>query len=216
MQRFTHATPSNCFLSLGTTSDPRFNPLPELRLVDVGLKPVGPYGLKNQYLLNGFVAGLYYWLFTFPEAKVIVHVQDRTLLGRELSHLEGMDSLPTTSESNEAWVCAPRWTPLTGESLPDTGFILMSREAVIRYLSHRQRAVIESTPFTLTVEEDLYNAMGRKCHFMFGDEPSIRARSVAGILQMSLEKFLSLPVASVGKHCPLEWAEEWKTAYPVP
>jgi hypothetical protein len=97
--------PSNVFLAAGTYSNPKWSPLPQLRLVQNYWIPLGPYSPVNNYFRNGFMAGLWHSLINeYGNFDILFHMQCRQLIGEDIT-----DKLSDFLNHKDKFIIAPRW-----------------------------------------------------------------------------------------------------------
>jgi len=97
--------PDKIFLAAGTYSNPDWNPLPELRLVQNYWWPLGEYSPVNNYFRNGFMAGIWHALINeYGNFDILFHLQCRQLIGEDITK-ECKDFL----SKPDKFIIAPKW-----------------------------------------------------------------------------------------------------------
>jgi hypothetical protein len=122
--------PDYLYMCSGTYSDPKFNPLPDVPLINAEVVYRGPKDFThNCYALCAEEAGLWYALLN-TDADVVVQMCTDSIVNEDMRPL--LDNFMARPEL----VCAPAWC----RSYLDDAFVFYKRNAVVKYLNGRLRA----------------------------------------------------------------------------
>lgn len=215
------------FITTGTYSDPRLNPLP----VDIYQLPfikVVPYSPQNSYFRVGFMTGIWKALLDYTDFDILFHVQCRTLLGKDLT--------PYLEEfmNREEQVMGLRYTSGTHHQGfthgIDVGAMAMKRDAALMYAIGGRRFSCDNNPLPMNCETEAYLMFKDSWMKLFPEIPTVRQddgtyhegmnkedpdsvpRSLYHI--SDIEYFKKLPIIANGKHVNKEFYLEWLKANP--
>ena len=198
------------YLCPGCWSDPKLCPIP-VPVIQYGLKKSEDYSRNWCYYYSGFMTGIYHALLNL-DFELLVHVQDRTLIGIDLT-----DIIQEFMERDEI-LCAPKYTGQIGVGI-ETGFMMMKKEAVMRYATSNMRCALSEYDQINVEDEALY---------MFDDDwwnpfPSIHTiREFDGTFvfkktpfNLSQKKTINLPILAAGKHSLKREQVLWQQKHPL-
>ena len=204
--------PEHTFFSLGTTSS---GPCPVTidKVIDVGLEFTKPYDNAWNYARSGFLSGLYYALLNRDKWDVLLHVQDRTMVGVPIRPL-----LEDFVKSDDI-LFGPSWSSdFVPDVNPETGFIGFKEEGVREFVTRCQRASL-MLEHTFSLEEECRQLMGDRWWNPWPEFKTTRRRDVIWPIEESRlltdEEFYRLPVVSGGKHCSDEQLAKWSELHPL-
>jgi len=231
---------SEIFLTTGSYSDPKFNPLP-CPLFQVPFFRPFPYSQQNCFFRTGFLTGIWKSLIDFADFDILIHCQTRHLLGEDLTpyleefvlQKEVVMSIHHTSNGGN----------LRGI---DVGFMAMKRAAALLYTVSGYRQTCDDNPNALSVEEEALKMFNGMWYSPWYSIPTFKqidwpwrlaktAKVIDGVLHTDInnfkedykysepsplditdiEYFKKLPFISTSFHVTDEFLNEWKKAHPV-
>jgi len=200
------------FISAGTYSDPKFNPIPSIPVIQNGITTTRPYSRDWNYGRNGFITGCWHSLLN-KEFDVLVHVQCRTLLGEDL-----LTNLHRFMDSDKQ-IMAPKYVSKTRgiDNSVDIAMMAMKPDAVRTYTSFGIRPSL--SPYDqMNSEEEAFELFGNVWYNPWPNVSSNRKReSGIGIDSdddLSKEEFMKLPMIAAHKHASEEDIKDWCKAHP--
>ena len=204
------------FLSAGSYSDPKFNPL-NIELVQLNIPKTKNVDVNWNYFRVGFMTGIYHALFN-PGWDLLVHCQCRTLIGKDIIPI--LNDFLKTSDL----ICAPKWTASHGISV-EVGFMAMKPDAVKKYATSALRqslteANIESDN-ELNVEKECYKMFMNSWYDPFPEIFSTRKRSAGWHIdgdrdfELDINEFLRSTIIAGTKHCSKAELKLWCKEHPV-
>lgn len=200
------------FLCPGSYSNPDKLHLADVDVVQIGVQNTEHYTRDWCYFYVGFMTGIYHALLNL-DFDILVHVQDRTLIGNYL-----IRTLEEFSERKEI-LCAPKLTSQLGIGI-ETGFMAMKREAVLRYATSNLRCALSQYQ-QMNVEDEAFYMFGEDWWNPFPEVHTTRQEDHTYSTENSpftLSKPLTarLPIIASGKHCNERYLSEWKKNHPIP
>lgn len=203
IQKYISST--QMFYAPGSYSNPYDCPVKNVDVIQIGIENTKPYSRDWNYFHVGFMTGIYHALLN-TDFDVLVHVQDRTLIGINL--------LPIISEfmSRKEIICAPKYTSLGGTSL-ETGLMIMKPEAVKIYATQHKRISLSDDP-QMNVEEEAFGLFWDKWWNPWPHVSTIRQydviRDAYNAFNLDESHFLQLPFIAAGaKHCDKDLQNKW-------
>jgi len=144
---------ADVFLTTGTYSDPRLNPLP-VELIQIPFKKVFKYTHQNNFFRNGFMTGIWKALLDCPDFDLLIHCQVTRYLGTDLSgYLQEFMNRPEQ-------LFSIRFTSGFNKQLDvkgiDVGFMAMKKNAALMYAVGGLRQSCDRSPFVMNCEEEAY------------------------------------------------------------
>jgi|TARA_R110002126_G_scaffold122632_2_gene264413 hypothetical protein len=199
------------FISSGTYSDPKLNPL-SIPLVQNGVQKTRPYCKEWNYFRNGFITGCWHSLLNM-EFDVLVHVQCRTLLGTDL-----MSMLHRFNDSVNQ-IMAPRYVSISRNisNSVEVGMMAMKPDAVKTFTSFGIRPSL--SPYEqINCEEEALELFSTSWFNPFPAISSCRKRESGfgedGPDDISKEEFLKLPLIAAQKHASEKDVLDWCKRHP--
>lgn len=196
------------FLTAGSYSDPKLNPtsIPLIQIkTHITRFPSVPYN----YWRSGLMTGFYHSLIN-EDFDILIHCQDNVLLGKNL-----INELFYFYNNNYE-IMSPKVLNFMGSNI-ETGFMALKRDAVLKYVNSGKRQSLEENQW-LNVEQEATELFSESWFNPFTDVTSIRKTAlidnkhpeISSRYNLSIEKFLSLPMILTSKCSPKEkilWME---------
>ena len=208
---------SDLFLSAGTYSDPKYNPL-SIPIVNNGIKYTREYCIEWNYFRNGFMTGIWHAALNL-DYDILFHVQCRNLIGDNLT------SYLIDFWSREEIIMAPQWKASRFGICVENSFMAMKKPAVESYLAGGLRPSLATFNPVLNTEQEAFHLFneGGNWYNPFHWITSIRKRDPdkwnAGRrnsqYDVSMVDFLKLPFIATNRHCSEVEKNDWKLRHPV-
>lgn len=198
------------FIACGTKSDPALCPLFDIDIAQINLTKSRRYSRDWSYYRVGFLTGLWHALLR-NNWDILIHCQVRTLLG------EDQTSKIDEFRARDEVLCAPSWRSVAGEFI-ETGFMMMKREAVLRYVTRPLRPCLSDNE-AINVELEALNLFTYDWWNAWPEIISTRKRDFnypnPNGLTVNMQNFLKLPMIAINRHCSEEEKKEWLMQHPV-
>lgn len=231
---------SEIFLTTGSYSDPKLNPLP-CPLYQVPFYRPFVYSQQNCYFRTGFLTGIWKSLIDFSDFDILIHCQTRHLLGEDMTpYLESF-------LKREEVVMSVHHNSNGGEIKGiDVGFFAMKKSAALLYTVSGTRQTCDDNPHVMSVEEEALQMFNSVWYTPWGNIPTTRQidwpwrtcrtaqinnnilcsrindleedfkNSEPSPLDITdIEYFKKLPFIATSYHVTDEFLNEWKKAHPV-
>lgn len=192
------------FYAPGSYSDPNECPIKNVDVIQIGIPNTRPYNRDWCYYHVGFMTGIYHALLN-KKWDVLIHVQDRTLLGENL--------LPIITEfmNRPEILCAPKYSSQIGTFI-ETGLMMLKPQAAKIYATQHLRVSLSSTA-QLNVEEEAYQLFEDNWWNAWPEISTIRQLDVipekSSAFKLSEKTFLNLPFIAAGKHSDKDLTNKW-------
>ena len=215
--------PEKVFLAAGSYSNPEYNPLPELQLVQNYWVPLGPYSPVNNYFRNGFIAGIWNALINeYGNFDILFHLQCRQLIGENIE-TECNDFM----NKSDKFILAPKWMDYDHNQwceYVDISNIGMKPMAAKMFTSMGLRP---SIGLRSNINEECYVQSEEEAALLFKNHwynpwPMIETtRQLSWRLrprknrELTRDELLKLPfIATTAKNSIKEDVDEWKKTHP--
>ena len=200
------------FIASGTYSDPKFNPINPIKLIQNGVTKTMPYSVGWNYFRNGFITGCWNALLNM-EFDILFHIQCRNFVGIDL-----MTNLHRFNDSNKLVMALNYENKEHNIKGIDVSCIAMKPDAVRMYTTFGTRPSFTIQDFTNCEQE----ALELFSDYWYNPYPEIntcKKRSSEFAVDsegsdLSKEEFMRLPIIAAGKHAPREDILEWCEKHP--
>ena len=213
--------PDKVFLAAGSYSNPEYNPLPELQLVQNYWRQLAPPSPATNYFRNGFMAGCWHALLNeYGNFDILLHLQCRQLIGEDMEkHCKDFMSKP------DKFMMAPRWMDYDYNKwceYVEVGCMAMKPIALSMYTALGLRPSIG----LLTQDEYKYPQAEEEAAILFANHwynqwPEIQTTRKISVrqvprknIELDMDEFLKLPTTAASKHATKEEIDEWKRTHP--
>jgi hypothetical protein len=209
------------FLTAGTYSDPRFNPLP-LPLHQIGFSsPETPYSVQNNYWRIGFQTAVWKIFLMNVAFDLAIHVQCTRLIGQDLRPL-----VEEFMQRDEV-VMAPSFKSGCGIDGIDVGFMAMKPVALSLYAVSGHRQSCDPNPKCMNCEEEAYefykdqwwnpwpNILTLKQYDRAWEADELNEDKKSPYEITDLDYFCNLPIIAIGKHVSPEYQKAWMKKNPI-
>lgn len=217
--------PYKVFLTGGTYSDPRLNPIP-VDLVQIPLLKALEYSHQNSYFRNGFMVGVWKALLDYADFDLLIHCQTTRLIGQDLSQIIGEFMV------RDEQLLGPRFTSGCGrpfdESGIDVGFMAMKRNAALMYAVAGRRQSCDNYHLPMNCEKEAYLMFKNSWWNPWPSIPTLKQKDLTAHTASDfgeeivswyditdIEYFKKLPIIATGKHVTSDYYNEWLNANPV-
>jgi len=217
--------PHKTFLTAGTYSDPRLNPIP-VDLVQIPLQKALNYSHQNSYYRNGFMVGIWKALLDYPDFDLLIHCQTTRLIGQDLT------KIINEFMQREEQLLGPRFTSGANtkysETGIDVGFMAMKKNAALMYAVAGRRQSCDNYFLPINCEKEAYLMFKNSWWNPWPKIPTLKqhdltartakdfGREVSTWYDITdIEYFKKLPIIATGKHVDIDYYIEWLRANPV-
>jgi hypothetical protein len=213
------------FLTTGTYSDPRLNPIP-VDLIQIPFFKTLEYSPQNNYFRNGFMVGIWKALLDYADFDLLIQCQTTRIIGQDLSGI--LEEFMKRDEQ----LLAPRFTSGTNNNYNiksiDVGFMVMKKNAALMYAVAGKRQSCDSHNSPMNCEDEAYLMFKNSWWNPWPNIPTLKqldltantASDFGGSTDSwynitDLEYFKKMPIIAIGKHVELDYYNEWLKANPV-